>query len=152
MSFKYHKIKNFLSIAKAVAEQSPDAETKVGAILVKNTTNAVIATGFNGFVRKAPDKKLPKTRPDKYEYMIHAEVNLIFNCAKEGISTEDTTLICTMSPCENCMRALWQCGVTRVVCDKLYTDHEDNKGLKDLGLKVHKHDSYYILDFIAKEK
>ena len=86
-----------------MSEQSPDEQTKVGAVLVKNSTNAVVATGFNGYVREAPDKDLPKTRPEKYEYMIHSEANMIYNCARHGISMDDTTLVCTHSPCKNCM-------------------------------------------------
>jgi len=150
MSFKYHKIEQFLKIAEAVALQSPDSETKVGAVLIKNTTNAVVATGFNGFLRQAPDEKLPTTRPEKYEYIVHSEANLIYNCAKTGISMDDTTLVCTMSPCSMCMRALWQCGVTQVICRKLYTDHEDNKKLKDLALEVQQQKEYYILTFRPK--
>ena len=152
MSFKYHKIAQFIKIAEAVSEQSPDEETKVGAVLVKNNTNAIVATGFNGYVRKAPDKILPTTRPEKYEYMIHSEANMIYNCARHGISMDDTTLICTHSPCSNCMRALWQCGVTRVACKELYTDHEQNKNLKDIGLAVRKYGQYYVLTFEPKDK
>lgn len=150
MAFKYHKIKGFMDIAKAVAKQSPDAETQVGAVLVKNTTNAVVATGFNGFLRQAPDKKLPKTRPDKYEYIIHSEANLVYNCARHGISMDDTTLVCTMSPCSKCMRMLWQTGVTEVICESLYTDHENNKNLKDIDLDVKQYGKYYILTFKPK--
>lgn len=139
-----------MEIAEAVSKQSPDEETKVGAVLVKNSTNAIVATGFNGFLRKAPDKSLPKTRPDKYEYIIHAETNLIYNCARHGISTDDTTLVCTMSPCSKCMRALWQCGVTRVICKNLYTDHHANRQLKDIDLEVKKKGEYYILTFKPK--
>ena len=150
MAFKYHKIKQFMDIADAVAQQSTDAETKVGAVLVKNSTNAIVATGFNGFLRKAPDKDLPITRPEKYEYIIHSEANLVYNCARHGISMDDTTLVCTMSPCSKCMRMLWQCGVTRVACRQLYTDHENNKNLKDIDLEVKRRGVYYVLTFKPK--
>jgi dCMP deaminase len=150
MSFKYHKINYLMKIAEAVSEQSPDAETKVGAVLVKNNTNAIVATGYNGFLRQAPDKLLPTTRPNKYEYIIHAEQNLIYNCAKTGVSTDNTTLICTMSPCSMCMRSLWQCGVTEVICKDLYSDHDVTKQLKDIDLDVSRYDEYYVLTFKPK--
>ena len=76
----------YFGFAEQAAKKSPDAETKVGAVLVNNKTGAVIAMGFNGFIRGACDILLPKTRPDKYVYMVHGEVNLIANCARHGIS------------------------------------------------------------------
>ena len=83
----------------------------------------VIATGHNGFVRGAPDKLLPTTRPDKYQYMVHAEENLIAHCARNEIGTKNCTLIITLSPCQKCLRLLWQAGITQVICRDIYRDH-----------------------------
>lgn len=130
------KIKNYMDMAEIVAERSHDAETKVGAVLINNKSGAIMATGFNGFVRGAPDGVLPTTRPDKYEYILHAEQNMIANCARHGISMEDCSLICTMSPCKVCMRMLVNCGITRVVVKELYRDFQDILNMKDIGLSL----------------
>ena len=126
------KLKYWMGIAEAVSLKSHDSETKVGGILVKNDTGMVVATGYNGFVRGAPDDKLPTTRPDKYNFIVHCEENLIASSAKNGINVSDCTLIITMSPCQKCLRLMWQAGITEVVCKDLYRDH--NTDMADLGI------------------
>jgi dCMP deaminase len=112
-----------MGIAEAVSARSHDEETKVGAILVKNDTGMVVASGFNGFVRGAPDASLPKIRPDKYKYMVHAEENLMAHCARNGIEIDNCTLVITLSPCQRCLRLMWQAGITQVICRDIYRDH-----------------------------
>ena len=121
-----------MDVAETVSLRSHDAETKVGAVLVKNDSGAIIATGFNGFVRGAPDDKLPNTRPFKYLYILHAEHNLICNCAKHGISMENTFVVCLYTPCTLCMRLLWNAGVKTVIAKQKYKDFEDILKMEDL--------------------
>lgn len=130
------KLENYMDMANIVAMRSHDAETQVGAILINNESGAIVATGYNGFVRGANDNTLPNTRPDKYEYILHAEQNLIANCARHGISMQNSTLICTMSPCKLCMRMIFNCGITKVVVQELYRDFKDIQEMKDLNVEV----------------
>lgn len=130
------KIQNYMEIAEVVSKRSHDSETKVGAVLVNNESGAIIATGYNGFVRNAPDSVLPTTRPDKYEYIIHAEQNLIANCARHGISMDNCTLVCTLSPCKLCMRILYNCGITKVIVRDLYKDFQDIRDMKDIDITI----------------
>lgn len=127
---------NLMAAAEVIAARSHDAETKVGAILINNKSGAIIATGYNGFVRGANDQALPNTRPDKYEYILHAEQNLIANAARHGISMENCSLICTLSPCKLCMRMLVNCGITKVVAKNLYRDFNDILTMKDIKVNV----------------
>jgi len=145
------KLKYYMGIAEAVSAKSHDVETKVGGILVKNDTGVVVATGYNGFVRGAPDKELPCTRPDKYDYMVHCEENLVASAAKNGINIGDCTLIITMSPCQKCLRLLWQAGITEVICKQLYRDH--NSDMKDLKIVEESTDEGYTrLIYMEKDK
>lgn len=128
------KIKNYMDIAEAVSQRSHDSETKVGSLLINNTNGAIIATGFNGFVRGADDSILPTTRPDKYQFIVHSEMNIIANCAKNGISMDNCMIICTLSPCESCMRMLWQCGITSVIAKSKYRDFEKLTSMRDIRL------------------
>jgi dCMP deaminase len=121
-----------MDMAEIVSKRSHDNETKVGAILVNNKSGAIIATGYNGFVRGANDDTLPNQRPDKYEYILHAEQNLIVNCARQGISMEDCTLICTLTPCKLCMRMLYNCGITNVIAKEQYKDFEEITKMRDI--------------------
>ncbi len=142
------KVQNYMDVATTIAERSHDAETKVGAVLVKNDSGAIVATGFNGFVRGAPDDILPKTRPDKYEYIVHAEQNLICNSAKEGISMNNCSLVCTLSPCKLCMRMLLNCGITKVIAKDLYKDFDEILKMQDIKVECKKEeDGFYHITY-----
>lgn len=137
------KLQTYMDMAEIVARRSHDSETKVGSILIKESTGAVVATGCNGFVRGADDSSLPSTRPDKYDYMVHSEMNLIANCARHGISMEGCYVVCTLTPCKICMRLLWQSGVSRVVAKQKYRDFNDIIDMKDLNIDI-RNDIEYI--------
>lgn len=130
------KNENYMEHACVAAKRSHDTETQVGAVLVNSNSGAIIATGFNGFVRGARDEDLPTRRPEKYEYIVHAEVNLIANCARNGINTNGCIVYCTLSPCKACMRLLYNCGITKVIVKELYRDFEDIKSMKDIEVSV----------------
>lgn len=142
------KNQNYMDIAKTIAERSHDAETKVGAVLVNNVSGAIVATGYNGFVRGADDTSLPSTRPDKYEYILHAEQNLIANSARHGISMDNCSLVCTLSPCKLCMRMLLNCGITKVIAKDLYRDFNDILQMKDVKVSVKQEaDGFYHIAY-----
>jgi len=143
-----NKIDVYMRMAEEVAQLSPDAETQVGAIML-SPDGRIIASSYNGFLRGAIDELLPSTRPDKYEYMQHAERNLIYNCAYEGIRTKDTHIVCTLSPCTECLRACFQAGVKFIYFDQLYSKFPNTdfyKELKDVFVFVSKRDKYTCLE------
>jgi dCMP deaminase len=133
-----------------VSQDSPDVETKVGAVLVHGTTGAILGSGLNGFIRGGPDFDLPKTRPDKHLYIIHAESNLLANCARHGISTDGCFIFCTLSPCINCARLLFQAGIGRVVFKDKYRDFDKNRDMLDLEFNLTEEHGYFILDLKPK--
>lgn len=145
---KKNKIETYMNMAREMATLSPDAETQVGAVML-SSEGRIIASSFNGFLRGADDTKLPKTRPDKYTFMQHAERNILYNCAYEGIRTKNTTVICTLSPCLDCLRAMYQSGVKTVIFEETYHAcaadgfYED---LDDVVVTVNKSDKYTILE------
>lgn len=143
---KIEKVRNYHKQAKAIAEMSPDAETQVGAILIHSKTGAVISQGFNGFVRKGSDKALPNKRPDKYPYMVHAEANLIYNCARHGISMDECFVFCTLSPCVGCCRSLYQCGITKVIFKEKYRDFDAQFAMLDLELIVTPLEEFFVME------
>ena len=101
----------FLELAELISKRSPDSQTRCGCVLV-DSKNRVLGHGYNGFPRGLKDDELPNTRPDKYPWMIHAEVNAILNSngTIEGAAAYITTV-----PCFNCLILLWQAGVGSVV-------------------------------------
>ena len=53
---------------------------------------------------------------------VHAEANVIAFAARYGLSTENTELFCTLSPCYDCTKLLINAGVKRVVYLEEYRD------------------------------
>lgn len=104
----------FLGLAKVVAQRSHDVHTQHGCIIT-DKKHRILGVGYNGFPRQLNDKLLPITRPEKYDWMIHAERNALSNCI---VRPEDGTAYVTGQSCNDCIMALWQEGVTKVVMTK----------------------------------
>lgn len=47
--------------------------------------------------------------------VVHAEMEALLSCAREGISTVDGALYCTTFPCHNCAKHIVDAGIKRVV-------------------------------------
>lgn len=116
----------FSELIEQAEIESDDAEKKVGASIYSWVTDGFSA--YNTFVNGA--KELPNTRPDKYQYIIHAEANLVNWAAKRGFSLEDKIIVCTLSPCQNCIRTLFQAGVKEIYYKDTYRSHDPN--MKDI--------------------
>ena len=78
--------KRFLEMAKVVSTWSKDPSTKVGTVAVRNRT--VIAQGYNGFPRGIKDDDRYNDREIKYKFIVHSEMNAIYNAAQNGVSLE----------------------------------------------------------------
>lgn len=107
--------KRFLRIAKEVASWSKDPRSQVGAIAVQS--RRIVATGYNGFPRGLEDTEDRLTvRELKRRYVVHAEMNCIFNATYNGISLEGSTMYVYGLPvCSECAKGIIQSGVKRVV-------------------------------------
>lgn len=116
----------FMDIALSVSKRSPDAETQCGAVIV-SPSNEIITTGYNGHMRDIPNDVLPNLRPDKYDWMIHAEHNAILSCARQGKSPRGATIYVTHEPCINCYQDMWQVGIKEIVYRDKTTHKEANK-------------------------
>lgn len=103
----------FLSQAFQWKEKSHDAQTGCGAVLVKN--KRIISTGYNGFIQSIDDTILPNLRPEKYDFMIHAEHNALLACARNGQSALGATMYVTGPPCLNCYQFMYQAGVSEII-------------------------------------
>ena len=51
----------------------------------------------------------------------------IINAARNGVSTEGSTLYCTMFPCYSCAKMIINAGITNVVCDYDYQSSFQSK-------------------------
>lgn len=105
----------FLNLAKHISEWSKDPSTQVGAVAVRE--RRILATGYNGFPRGVAD--LPgrlANRNEKLLRTVHAEANIVAQCAKHGVSLQEATVyIWPFLPCANCCTLLIQTGIQRIV-------------------------------------
>ncbi len=101
----------FLNLAEQVSSRSPDPDTKHGCVLV-DQDHRVISTGYNGPVSGFPNDLVPLTRPEKYDWFIHAEDNAV---AFARCDLRGATAYITGPPCAACFRRLLQVGVRRIV-------------------------------------
>ena len=96
-----------------ISLKSYDPATIHGAVLC-DEKHRILGVGYNGFPRGCDDSKLPTTRPQKYDVMIHAEENCLLN--SQGLLYDiGHTLYITGFPCPNCFTKIMQCGIQRVV-------------------------------------
>jgi len=105
----------FLKQAFEWSTYTHDAETGHGAVLTTKD-HTIISVGYNGFIRGVKDDILPNKRPAKYPWFpLHAEVNCLLDCAKQGKSSNNSTIYVTGEPCFSCYQMLWQSGITEIV-------------------------------------
>jgi len=133
--------KYFISIAQLVATRSTciRAQRQVGAILISG--RRIIATGYNGASSGCEHcvklgcirDKLNLTSGTNTEICraIHAEQNVLIQCALFGQSTRNSTLYCTHEPCSICTKLLIQAQVKEIYFVNLYPD----KMVSILGLE-----------------
>lgn len=102
-----------------VASRSTCDRAMVGCVLV-NRDHRIVSTGYNGSVSGNPhcDDVGHTMRDGHCIATIHAEMNAILYCAKEGIPTKGTICYVTHFPCLNCTKALIQAGI----CEIIYKD------------------------------
>jgi dCMP deaminase len=109
----------FLGLAKVVSQRSHDTQTQHGCIIT-DRNNRILGVGYNGFPKGLDDKVLPKQRPDKYPWMIHAERNALSNCI---IRPDNGIAYVTGQCCNDCIMALWQEGITEIIMMDCHGTH-----------------------------
>ena len=83
MSEKWDK--RYLELARHISEWSKDPSTKIGAIAIGDH-GQVLSQGYNGFPRGINDDTFRLTvREVKYKYIVHAEMNAIYNASFNGV-------------------------------------------------------------------
>lgn len=119
----------FMANAELISKRSTCDRAFVGAVLVKD--NRIIATGYNGGVAATDncDEVGHEMEDGHCIRTVHAEMNALIQCAKEGISTNNTEIYVTHFPCINCTKALLQAGIKKVTYKAAYRPHEFAKEL-----------------------
>jgi dCMP deaminase len=106
----------YCELAHHISRWSKDPSKKIGAIVVGNR-GQILSQGFNGFPRGIADTKdRLENREEKYKYVVHAEMNCIYNASLNGVSLNGATLYNYGLPvCSECSKGIIQVGIARVV-------------------------------------
>ena len=127
----HDKLRMYANIVQELAKASTCARVQVGAILIKD--GRIISTAWNGVaagqehckqVFAGVDLTLEENKEKHKKFSssreLHAEQNLIGLAAKNGISTNNTTLIVTTSPCSQCAKLIITAGISSVYYIDVY--------------------------------
>lgn len=101
----------FLGLAKVVSQRSHDIHTQHGCIIT-DPNHRILGVGYNGFPRGLNDSQLPTSRPDKYDWMIHAERNALANCV---VRPDNGIAYVTGQCCNTCIMSLYQEGIKEII-------------------------------------
>ncbi len=112
--FDEHWHRRFLDLSEQIATWSKDPSRGVGAVIV-SPSKQIVSTGFNGLPRGVEDRPERLERPVKYDLIVHAEMNAIIQCARNGVSPIDCAIYSSFFPCVNCAIAVVQAGIRTVV-------------------------------------
>ena len=128
----------FMGIALFSAQRSKDSSTQVGACIV-NEEKKIVSVGYNGMPTGCCDDDMPwgregETLNTKYPFVCHAELNAILNSNIYGLS--GATVYVTLYPCNECAKAIIQCGIKRVVY--MENKYADTAGVKAAALMFEK--------------
>lgn len=112
----------FMNLCFDVSLRSIDPSTKHGSVAVSQS-GSVLSTGYNGPVSESIDDLVPLGRPEKYNYLLHSEDNLISNAAKQGTSLKDCSFYVTGIPCVICLQRIMNLDVKEIIygplCSKM---------------------------------
>lgn len=98
---------------RAAATISGDADTQNGAVIVPTDGVAVFAANrLPAGLTSAPWRL---RRPQKYQWIEHAERAAIYQAAKAGVRTAGATMYCCWFACPECARAIIAAGIKEVV-------------------------------------
>ena len=111
----------FMTMVYLTASKSKDKKTHIGAVVVDDL-NVVRSLGYNGFPRGLNDN-IPERqeRPEKYYWMVHAEVNAIYNARTD---LRGCRMYTNGVPCAECAKGVIQSGIREVIVD--YEWDKDN--------------------------
>jgi dCMP deaminase len=104
---------HFMRLAREASFMSKDPSTQIGAVLVKD--RRVVGTGFNGFPPGVADDERLHDREEKYELVVHGEMNAILQAGRDAKGATLYMFGFKSPPCRNCTKHSIAAGIVRVV-------------------------------------
>ena len=137
----------FMGVAILSGMRSKDPSTQVGCCIVSQD-NKILSMGYNGFPMGCSDDEFPWARDGedpletKYVYSTHSELNAILNYS--GGSLVGARLYVSLFPCNECAKAIIQCGIREVIyAEDKYSDTTSviasQRMMEAAGVKYHQY-------------
>ena len=101
----------FMCVAEVIAKKSKDPNRQVGCIAVDQDSKRILTTGYNGFPSKVEETEERWQRPVKYDFVVHAEANVIASAARFGINLQGCSLFVLAHPCIDCTKLIASSGI-----------------------------------------
>lgn len=104
----------FMRITKEVRTWSKDPSTKIGAIIVRD--KRILCTGYNGLPQGLEDsEERLNNRELKYQCVVHAEMNVLYNALSNNIDINGGTLYVYGLPvCSECSKGIIQARISKI--------------------------------------
>ena len=140
--------RKYTSLAKEISTWSKDPSTQVGAVVI-GEKGQLLSQGYNGFPRGINDTNdRLNNRERKYELVVHAEMNAIYNASFNGVSLKDSTLYVYGLPiCSECAKGIIQVGIKKVVATRPRIYNSDwDKSTKAAEALFREAEVMYLID------
>jgi dCMP deaminase len=110
----------YMELARQISSWSKDPSKKIGAVVI-GENGQVLAQGYNGFPRGISDNdSMYENKVTKYQHVVHAEMNCIYNATYNGTSLDGATMYIHGLPvCSECAKGIIQVGIKRVVTNEI---------------------------------
>lgn len=135
-----------MQIAHLVSRRSTCLRRKVGAVLVKD--KRILATGYNGAPSGIPHCQtvgclrdmlnIPSGQRHELCRGLHAEQNVLLQAALHGVSTKNSSLYITVTPCIICAKMIINAGTSEIVIEGQYPDKQAQSFLRQAKVKIRK--------------
>lgn len=135
----------FMEITKMVGSRGTCDRGRAGCVITRD--KKIISTGYVGspaglkHCDEIGHEMNTVVHEDNHESRhcirtAHAEQNAIVQAARFGVSVDNATLYCKMTPCYACAKMIINAGIKRVICEEDYHAGERSKEVfKEAGVQ-----------------
>ena len=136
----------FMEVSRTIAKRATCDRGRSGCVIARN--KQILVTGYVGSPVGLPHcddvghlfKQVTHEDGKVTNHCVrtvHAEQNAICQAARLGISLQDSTLYCRMTPCRTCAMLIINCGIKRVVCEfKYHSGYDSEEMFAEAGIEL----------------
>lgn len=126
----------WMKMAETIALRSHHPEWKVGSLIVSTDNTQVLSLGYNG--NAAGMSNVPQSTQPGESGLLHAEINALLKL--DYNNPKDKIMYLTLSPCENCAKAIVNSGIKKVIYKIKYRCDRGINILLGAGIEVIQYD------------